>query len=326
MSFSGYKNRCLNGATNNREMLLNKARRDFLKYLKNTPTSDYLQITEIGEPLISDSTRSILTSVVDVANNDKRAFDEKNLYMNYEEDVDVGCYVRYEDSDWLIVFREHDPLKAKKHFIMKKCNNFMTLKYKGIFYKIPILVDNLTMYSDGISDNINVSFPDSKKLIWYSDNEITRCILEGFRILLTHRTAFKVTHINDFEHKGITKSLVVQTAFIDGDDAINRYANNEEFFKINTNIEKEARTNKINGDRNITIGEEKTYSLLNKKNTDYIWNLVDNKGFEIITNDKNTITIKGSNNFRLIGSKTKLQIIDKKDSTIIDEIELVLRR
>lgn len=324
-----YKRRVLSGKKDIKDLETWRKQQSFDQYLKNSPTSGYYQATKPNEPNIHPNTRKILMAITDVANNDKTSYDEKNIVVRYDCDLDVGCYVRFDDEDWLIVYKEHQSINVKKHFIMRKCNNYISIKLKGKIYKIPILVENLTMYSDGIADNIYLSFMDSKKQIWYGNNFVTRTIYENYRILLTHRTAFRITHINDFEYNGLIKSLVLQTAVLKGDDFTNLLADNDARYSSTNHDEIEDNPKKpqlkIIGDNKIIIGEEKEYYILSGKNG-VRWELSDEKIFTIVSQTNENIVIRGSFNFKDIGKKAILKAIDIDKQEVCDTIEITLRR
>ncbi len=324
---SDYKHRVLRGAKDIKEVELNKKKRSFRQYLEKSPSAGYYQITDKDEICITNQTKKVLAAINDIANNDKSALDEKDLFTFEDENIDVGCYVRFDGFDWLVVFKEHQSIDAKMHFIIRKCNNYFRVRYKGEIYKIPVSIENLTMYSDGIADNLYLSFMDSKKQIWYGSNPLTRGITEGFRVLLTHRTAFRITHINDFEYNGLIKSLVLQTAVINGDDIDSRMANNEDYYrnKFSENNEDSPtiKKEKIIGCLNLLPGEESEYYI--KSSKPVTWVLDENKAFSIKSMSDENIVISANFNARLVGTKAVLKAVDP-DKNVIDQVELVLRR
>lgn len=324
-----YKTRVLKTSETVRDLEVLRKKRDFERYLSTTPSAMLCQITEKDEITITEKTRKILVSITDVTKNDKRVLDEKNLYCKYEEDIYVGSYVLFGGIYWLIIFEEKQAIPAKKHFIMRKCNNFMTLKYEGEFYKIPISIENLTMYSDGIAERLPMSVMDSKKQIWYGANPATNSIREHFRVLLTHNTAFKITHINDFEVVGLIKSLVLQTVVIDGDDVENHYANNEEYYNkyysIKNTEKNEPILNEILGEKDFVLGETKEYKFESEE-TNLIWSLDSTNSFELLNNLGNTVKVKATSNFKKSGSKAVLTVANNETSEILGSMNLILGR
>ena len=53
------------------------------------------------------------------------------------------------------------------------------------------------------------------------DNDFTKNIIVNTRIMLTNKTVYRVTHINNFTIPGIRNLTVIQTVLRDDDDLIN---------------------------------------------------------------------------------------------------------
>lgn len=328
-----YQNRVLRNNTlkSLKDVELQRAKDGFKKYLESSITARELKVTDIDEVCITNKTKTALIAVNDIANNDDTSLDEKEIFTELDLNVGVGCYVRFDDCDWLITFQEHQPIGAKKHFIMRRCNNYFSVKYEGEIYKIPTSVENLTMYSDGVADGLFMSYMDSKKQIWYGSNPITRSLGEGFRILLTHRTAFRITHINDFEYNGLIKSLVLQTAIIKGDDSSTLLANNEKYYNgryaENNEETPEVPLDKIQGETKVIIGEESEYTIkLSSKHKAVRWEIKNTEAFTLVSQTESNIVLRGSFDFRLIGQRVKLSAYDPTSNELIDEITVTLRR
>ena len=162
-------------------------------------------------------------------------------------------------------------------------------------------------------------------MISFGSNPITRTVIANTRIMLTRKTVFRVTHINDFEYNGaytgadgLIKCLVLQTTLRDDDDTENNIAWNE-------NQDKEVILDvpKIVGDSSIMIGSKKTYSsIVNsgitwkiKENTDIVrCNVVNNEAIVSVTQDINHV-----------GEKFTLLLCYSSDSTILDNKEITLK-
>ena len=136
--------------------------------------------------------------------------------------------------------------------------------YLGKHYRIPVSIENLTMYSDGLADGVNITTEDAKRQIWYGNNPVTRRLKVGTRVMLTHNTVFRITHINDFEFvgektgsDGIIKALVLQTGVLKEDDLKNNIAyNEEEYIEIDN-----PQGNEIVGSDIIHIGSYQDYRI-----------------------------------------------------------------
>nr|WP_312985285.1 hypothetical protein [Clostridioides sp.] len=291
----------------------------FKKYLKETPTCQELQITDVGEGFITDKTKMVLAGITDISNNDTKQLDEKNLVVERDVNVDVGCYVRYDNSDWLIQFEEHKLMPTYRKFTMRRCNQIYVYKYKGVNYNIPISVENLTMYSDGQNDGRYFTFPDAKRHVWYGKNPITETIQIGARIMLTNRTVFKSTHINDFEYPGLIKNLVLQTALIHKDDfdeniAWNKDENSDEMIP-----------EIIYGEDMLYVSSTSEYKIEHSGLVNWVFDEreLDNI-VKIIGIDNNKCTLKSMGGMQTVGKQFTL-IAQDENNMIIDAKTITLR-
>lgn len=104
-------------------------------------------------------------------------------------------------------------------------------------------------------------------MITYGSNPITRTIELNNRIMLTGKTVFRITHINDFEYNGaytgaigIIKALVLQTALIKEDDIENNIAWNA---SSEAEEQPDLDSPKIVGDNVVMIGNKRKYDCSN---------------------------------------------------------------
>ncbi|MCI9976456.1 hypothetical protein JY742_10015 [Clostridioides difficile] len=322
-----YNIRVLKGATSSKERIVNEIEYSFKKYLETTPTALLVPVTDIGEVVITEDTKKVLVSINDITNNDKRALDEKNLYVPKDTNVDIGCYLFYDNCYWLTVFKEHKEINAYKHFIIKRCNQFFNYKYKGQSYKIPISVENLTLYSDGMADNKYTSVADTKRQLYYANNYITKTIDIDTRIMLTNKTVFRVTSINDFEYNGretgadgLIKAICLQDALISKDDTINNIAWND----LSENDNAIIPFDKIIGDEFINLGEENEYTIDYMRDVE--WLLDKQYRFcNIINQNEKTCTLQSDTLAKYSGLEILLLAKDKETNETIDTKKITIR-
>lgn len=281
--------------------------------LKTMPSVSHIQITDPDEYTITKTTKYCDVILEDITNNDKKALDEKNMYTKISENIDVGCYLFFDNCFWLVIFKEHKTINDKKHFIVRRCNQFVNYSYKGKVYKIPVSIENLTMYSDGLADGVNITTEDAKRQIWYGNNPITRLLTVGTRVMLTHNTVFRITHINDFEFvgnetgsDGIIKALVLQTGVLKEDDLKNNIAYNEEESLILDNPQ----GNEIIGSDTIYIGSYQDYKI----NKNQILFTLESSPYAVVERlSENTCRVKIDNNSKYIGKNIILVARDEKN-------------
>lgn len=289
--------------------------------LKTMPSVSHIQITDPDEYTITETTKYCDVILEDITNNDKKALDEKNMYTKISENIDVGCYIYFDSSFWLVIFKEHKTINDKKHFIVRRCNQFVNYKYKGKVYKIPVSIENLTMYSDGLADGVNISTEDAKRQIWYGNNPITRLLKVGTRVMLTHNTVFRITHINDFEFvgnetgsDGIIKALVLQTGVLKQDDLENNIAYND-----NSEIAQEDENLEIIGSDRIYVGSYKDYNI-NKSSI--LFELEDTPYAKLENINDNTCRVIISSNSNCIGKS--ITLIAKNNNEVVDRKKILI--
>ena len=225
-----YRKRVSLGATDRREKLISQAERTFEKQLMESPSAKRLKATLPGEIDVLGNTNEIDCILLNISDNDIKAFDQKYLLVRKDENFDIGCYVEFDGAYWLATFKEHRTLDTHKKFTLFKCNNIWNYRKNGVLYKFPIYVQNLSLYSDGLADNKYTSQEDGKVSIYYGENPITKGININTRIMIGNRLVFRVTNINAYEfssnHNGqcALKSMLLQTTLIDKDDLNNNIA------------------------------------------------------------------------------------------------------
>ena len=242
-----------------KEKAVNEGRRNFTKILNENPTSFEIQATIPDEVCITSNTRYIMALITDVTLNDQRALDDKYIHVDFEENIDVGCYVKWQGINWLLVYQEVNGFPTHKTFVMKRCNQIFRFKQDDVIYDIPVSVTNLTLYSDGLADGKFLSRADAKRNIKFGSSPVTRNIDLGYRIMLTNKTVFRFTHIDSFSHEGLISSIGLQTAIVPLDDIENNIAYNPS----TEDIEKEepVSVSSISGEAYLYLGTEEVYSI-----------------------------------------------------------------
>ncbi|MCC0705081.1 hypothetical protein IC213_18660 [Clostridioides sp. ES-S-0049-02] len=322
-----YKKRIGLGCSTPKEKRILQLRLSFKKYLKETPTCIEVPITDIDEVCITKDTKRAVAAINDITNNDKRSLDEKNLLVESDLNVDVGCYLFYDNCYWLTIFKEHKEMDTYKHFIIKRCNQFFNYKYKGQTYKIPLSVENLTLYSDGMADNKYTSVADTKRQLYFGSNHITKTIDIDTRIMLTGKTVFRVTSVNDFEYNGretgvdgLIKAICLQDALISKDDTVNNIAWND----LSENDKTVTPFNKIIGNKVINLGEENKYIIDHSQGVE--WLLDKQYSYcNIINQDEKLCVLKSNTLAKYSGLEVLLLAKDKDTNEIIDTKKITLR-
>ena len=325
-----YKARVSLGTTNRKDKLIKQAERTFERQLLESPSAKTLRATVPGQINVLETTNRIECIVLDISDNDIKAFDQKYLLVRKDENFDIGCYVEFDGAYWLAAFKEHRTLDTHKKFTLYKCNNIWNYKKDGRVYHFPIYVQNLSLYSDGLADNKYSSQEDGKLSVYYGENPITKQIKINTRIAIGNRLVFRMTNINDYEfrssHNGecAIKAMLLQTTILDNDDLFNNIAWNEEsdLKQIDTS------NPTIVGDKKVMLGSKKTYTC--SKDVEY-------KHWEIECSQevRNSLVfstpgggdkhceIKFPTNIRFVGEVVKLKLF--ASNKLKDTLDITLR-
>lgn len=312
------------GASSHKEFTRQEVERNFLMYLQESPTAHLIPMTDPDEVGITDNTKKVLCSINDLSTNDKKAYDEKKVLVPRDCNVDVGCYFLWDNCYWIIIFKEHKSLDTYKKFIARRCNQIFKYKVHGVVYEIPVNVENLTMYSDGLADQKYTSQQDSKRMVTFGSSPVTKTIKAGTRVMLTGKTVFRVTHLNDFEYNGIItgadgiiKVLILQTTLLAKDDLENNIAWNDlsDAPVVTAPLE-------IEGDKRVMIGSKKTYRIKDMAD-DFEWSLRGNtEVFSYVVNDDKSLTVQASKNVNHVGDSFTVKVIKKDTKEVIDTKEV----
>ena len=313
-----YQSRVLNGATSSKERITNDLERTFEKYLNQSPTCQEVPISMPNQFPDLNVLNKELVSINDISNNDKKSLDEKKLLTRKSLNVDVGCYLYFQKSWWLIVFKEVETIDSYQKYIIRRCNQILKYRYKGEIYDIPVSVLNMTLYADGLENNVYTTSANAKRDIWYGSNEITNSIDIKTRLMLTRNTVFDVSHVNDFEYPGLIKALVNQTVLFDTDEINDNAARNSEV------KEYDLIANKIQGNKFIYQGGKCTYKVEDSSLIE--WYLEEPSEYmTLINNSDMTCTLLASPLSQSIGTKVTLIARCKSSKVIVDSLTITIR-
>lgn len=315
--WDNYQSRVLKGATTSKERITNDLEQTFEKYLNQSPTCIEVPISIPNQFPDLTKLNKELVSINDISNNDKKSLDEKKLLTRNSLNIGLGCYLYYDNSWWLVIFKESKTTNSYQKYIIRRCNQIIKYRYSGEIYDIPVSILNMTLYADGLQSNVYTTRQDAKRDVWYGSNEITNSIDIKTRLMLTRKTVFEVTHVNDFEYPGLIKVLVNQVESFDTDDNNVAWNPDDKDNSFET-------THKIQGNKFIYQGGKNTYKIdglstiewLLKESSEYV---------TLINNSDGTCTIQASSLSQSIGTKVTLIARDKSSSVVVDSLTITIR-
>jgi hypothetical protein len=198
---------------------------------------------------------NINVNLEDTSENDQKSNDEKFVHFKYDLDVKSGDQIYWHDTWWILYHEERKTILASKTFTCKRCNFNYNIEINNVRYNFPVLLTNLTLYSDGMADQTYMSSQDGSRRITISDNEHSKFVRIGTRIMVSKDTVYEVCHIDDFSRHGVKDCMLKQVFISSKDDRDNLVAWNE---LNNDNIEEE---NMILGENVIRLGANEIYTF-----------------------------------------------------------------
>ena len=198
---------------------------------------------------------NINVNLEDTSENDQKSNDEKFVHFKYDLDVKSGDQIYWHDTWWILYHEERKTILASKTFTCKRCNFNYNIEINNVRYNFPVLLTNLTLYSDGMADQTYMSNQDGSRRITISDNEHSKFVRIGTRIMVSKNTVYEVCHIDDFSRHGVKDCMLKQVFISSKDDRDNLVAWNE--FN-NDSIEEE---NMILGENVIRLGANEIYTF-----------------------------------------------------------------
>ena len=256
--------------------------------------------------------------VEDTSKNDQKTNDEKNFSFKYEMDIDSGDIIFWDGVWWIMYHQERKAVQSHKQFVAKKCNFTYKFINNGEEFIIPMLITNLTLYSDGLADKVYMSNEEGKRRVTFTDNDYTRELTTGTKIMVSDRV-FEITHIDDFSRPGVKDCILSQIFRTSLDDVENNLAFNE----ISVPIDESG----IIGEDFIYLGSEDIFTT-KLEGSLYTWSVegVDNhvvidKNYK---NKENECRLICDDDIDCIGTKITLKLIIRSsygaDTTYTKEI------
>ena len=229
--------------------------------------------------------------------------DLKLLHVKLNSQIDSGSYIYWDNEFWIVSNEEHNSVHSHRTFAIEKCSTVANIKINGNIYTYPISTRNLTIYSDGIRDLVNMDISSAKYSIQIAENEITNSIDVDTRFIIRGR-AFATTIVDDITVKNVRTLTILETVVNSQDDLENDIAWNK-----NSDITKVENPNiKIVGDDTIYIGGTAEYECTDISR----WELERTEKAKIISSEKGKCKIKCVSNSSYIGDKIILYATDDR--------------
>ena len=201
-------------------------------------TVKYVRKNDVGKYNLEDLSgiEEINVNIENVAYNDQKTNDEKFVNFKWDMDVTNGDEFYWQGTWWILYHEEKLSILSHKTYVCKKCNLIYNLKIDGEVHQVPLLLTNLTLYSDGMADRVAMSAEEGGRRITYPVNELTKNLKLGSRIMLSNDTIYEIAHIDDFSRVGVVDAVLNQIFFTSQDDRENTVAWNDFSDKVEVEI------------------------------------------------------------------------------------------
>ena len=301
--YGWYKNHWSNNGSTENEEYLNEAIENFNSLVDNLETPSCHSV-EYTLPLNYDMINKLETNVlISDISRQEQIKDLKLLHTKLDSKIESGSYIYWNDEVWLVSNEENNAVQSHKTFVIQKCGITVNIQFDGSYYTYPITISNLTIYSDGVRDLVNMDLSSAKYSVQIAENEITNTIDVDTRFIIRGR-AFTTTIVDDFTTKNVRTLTLLETVVNSLDDLENDIAWNE-----NSVIEDAENPNvKIVGDDFIYIGGTAEYKCTDISK----WELERTDKVTIVSSEVGKCKIKCASNSSNIGEKIILYATDNR--------------
>ena len=272
-------------------------------------TVKYVKKENVGTDL--EGTK-ININIENVAYNDQKTNDEKFVNFKWDSNVKIGDEFYWHDTWWILYHEEKLSIFSHKTYVCKKCNFIYNMKFNGEVYQIPLLLTNLTLYSDGMADRVAMSAEEGGRRITYPVNDLTKNLVIGSRIMLSNDTIYEIAHIDDFSRVGVVDAVLNQIFFNSQDDKENIIAWND------FNEKNEA---SILGDEVLRLGANAVYTNPFNLSALPIWEIdAENNCVWIDTTYDNSsngnVRLQCTKDMSYIGTTVTLRVINRRTNVV----------
>lgn len=299
----------IKGSTENEEYL-NESIENFNSLVDNmeVPT---VHTVEYTLPLDYDINNRFKENIlISDFNQMESIIDKKAIHVKLDSKLSSGSLVFWDNTSWLVVSEEHKSVLSNKTYTMQRCAIDINLLLEGVKYTYPVYISNLTLYSDGKKELVNLDISTAKYTVYIVENDITKTIDVNTRFVIRGR-AYEVSLIDDFTIDNVRILTICETVVNSMDDLENDIAYND-----NSEVPKEEVPNtEIIGNDIILIGDTIKYTCLYASS----WELEYNSCLNMISQNPGRCTLKCNSDTNLIGKKTKLQALDNGGNVIAEK-------
>lgn len=312
--YDRHKRRWLVKGETESEEYLNQSIENFNSLVDNmeAPTVHRVKYTL---PLDYDITNQLEENIlISDFNQMESIMDKKAVHVKLDSKISSGSLIFWDNTSWVVTNEEHKSVLSNKTYTMQKCAVDINILYDGTQYTYPSYISNLTLYSDGKKELVNLDVSSAKYTVYLIENEVTKTVDVNTRFVIKGRV-YEVSLIDDFTIDNVRILTVCETVANSLDDLENDVAYN----KNSDILETENPIGKIKGADIILIGDTVEYTYVSAN----AWELVYNDCLILVSQSPGKCIVKCKSDSNLIGKKARLQAFDY-GGNIIAEKEITI--
>ena len=297
------------GGTENEEYL-NEAIENFNSLVDNmeAPTVHTVEYTLPLDYNIDNKLKENI--LISDFNQMESIMDKKAVHVKLDSKISSGSLIFWDNTSWVVTNEEHKSVLSNKTYTMQKCAVDINILYSGTQYTYPSYISNLTLYSDGKKELVNLDVSSAKFSIYLIENEVTKTVDINTRFVIKGRV-YEVSLIDDFTIDNVRILTVCETVANSLDDLENDIAYN----KNSDILETENPIGKIKGADIILIGDTVEYTYVSAS----AWKLAYNDCLILVSQSPGKCLVKCNSDSNLIGKKAKLQALDYSGNIIAEK-------
>ena len=150
--------------------------------------------------------------------------DDKFILTRLKDELKIGEVLKWKKFDWLVVSEETNVDNSHNHHRLKQCNGKIKFtNKKGKVVEVPASMYNKVFYTEGTNHLARMIVPDGLMQFYVADNEDTRDIVRGTRIIVKGEI-FDITYIDRITQPNLIMITGKETTSRVSDDIENELA------------------------------------------------------------------------------------------------------
>ena len=136
--------------------------------------------------------------------------DKKAVHVKLDSKISSGSLIYWDNTSWIVTNEEHKSVLSNKTYTMQKCAVDINILLEGVKYTYPVYISNLTLYSDGKKELVNLDVSSAKYTVYLIENEVTKTVDVNTRFVIKGRV-YEVSLIDDFTIDNVRILTVCET-------------------------------------------------------------------------------------------------------------------